>query len=265
VPTDGTENFEDEEMKEHKFSSRGALQPALLTVNTSAFSQGTSEFDRFANSNIYSILTEIQYGYVGQVSTNYNDLRNIAYQPSKSVVMGRVLPILGNIGVRDPYNGNISDILNGNNTNTKDENGLGASIGSASSKMISMDASISKTVASQMIFLSGIYGFAINDAPTKPYQFTIKSDFIAYNDLMAVRSFGEKVQRVRSMYQQYFGNNWRTQMAKTGNTEISFASKTLGITASYAGLLNTPATFDRFGDYTSVDYYIFKSVKMVRL
>ncbi|MBB6002866.1 hypothetical protein [Arcicella rosea] len=261
VPTDGTENFEDEEMKEHKFSSRGALQPALLTVNTPAFSQGVSEFDRFANSNIYSILTEIQYGYVGQVSPNYNDLRNIAYQPSKSVVMGRALPLLGNIGVRDPFNGNISDILNGNNTLTKDENGLGTSIGSASSKMISMDASISKTVASQMVFLSGIYGFAVNDAPTKPYQFTIKSDFIAYNDFMAVRSFGEKVQRVRSMYQQYFGNNWQNQMGRMGNTEISFGSKTVSISASYAGLLNNPATFDRFGDYTSVDYYIFKKRK----
>ncbi|MEA5259200.1 hypothetical protein VB264_15495 [Arcicella aquatica] len=260
VPSDGAENFEDDEMKEHKFSSRGALQSALLTASVPAFSQGNTEFDKYANTNIYSILTEIQYGYVGQVNPNYNNLRNIAYQPTQSIAMGRALAVFGAL---EPYNGNtIKDILGGNNAGVpKDENGLGASIGSASSKMMTMDASISKSVVSQLVLLSGIYGFTVNDAPARPYQFTLKSDFLAYHDFMAVRSFGEKVQRVRSIYQQYFGNNWKTQMERSSNSEISFASKTVGITASYEGLLNNPSIFDRFGNYVIADYYSFKKRK----
>lgn len=260
TPTEGAENFEDDELKEHKFSSRGVLQPALLTVSTPAFSQGNTEFDRDANSTIYSILAEIQYGYVGQVTPSYTDLRNFSYQPTKSVVMGRVLPTIGNVLLKDLRSINIDDILKGNNETGKDENGLTnpvANVSPASSKLFAWNA----VGSSKLLVLSGIYGFSINEAPTKSYQFTLKSDFIAYNDFMAVRMFGEKVQRVRNTYQQYFGNNWKNQMARSANTEISFASKTLHITASYAGLLNNPATLDRFGDYTSVDYYIFKKRK----
>ena len=249
-PVAGAENFEDDEMNTHKFSSSGALQPPLLNVQPLVF-DSTTDFDKKIASDLYSPLDNACYKNQIFKQQNYQDLRSHygTAAPSKAIKIGRKVTI-GGLVYKPFVLGNII----GNQASNVD-NTVGSSSGGASSLFMSGAGNLAAASVNSFVYLFNLYSFQINDAPSKPYQFTFMTDHIAYHDFMAFRGLGAEVINAKNSYGWTLNNNYYKNFVNSHT--VSFSSKSISLISPFSKVMQTAAIFEAFGGPNNPNYYRF--------